>query len=400
MDSTWIPCGIRGHGKDLLMSIMGRHHISAPSHKKLTCEDMKQAILTHILDGDCIMKSTGLPKIHAENAQASQVGCEDVQRTIDPVSVLPDQEMKIALLEALKNELPHLPMLCLFKIEKIDHNPQNSLKTLCRKLQEHIDSLKSSENTPEVHGIGDPQALIAPWPHKIPQSLKDKVASLFLKDTSSVKLKMFTCASCGEACLMSNRINVASKDILLIPLHWPDCRPKLKNPETIIDKEWLTLISNVPPIYQNMFDPEALLDPRGVEMSEEDSCTMLSFCSECHASILKLKTPALALTNHMFLGDVPSKLKDLTMIEEAMIAKCHAKSWFIQLQAKNDSTCLPNSQRGLKGHTIYPQQLQGLTHILPPSVAEICTPICMIVVGAHKPSNEWLKTRAKPLIVR
>lgn len=384
-----------------LMSVMGRHRISAPSHKKLTREDMKQAILTHILDGDCIMKSTGLPQIHAENAQASHVGCEDVQRTIDPASVLPDQEMKIALLEALKNELPRLPMLRLFKIEKIDHNPQDSLKTLHRKLQEHIDSLKSSGNTPQVHGISDPQAPIAPWPHKIPQSLKDKVASLFLEDTSSVKLKMFTCTSCGEACLTSNRINVASKDISLIPLHRPDRRPKLKDPETVIDEDWLTSISNIPPIHQNMFDPEALLDPRGVEMHKEDSCAMLSFCSECHASILKSKTPALALANHMFLGDVPPELKDLTMIEEAMIAKCRAKSWVVQLQAKNDSTCLPNSQRGLKGHTIiYPQQPQGLTRILPPSVAEICTPICVIFVGAHKPSNEWLKTRAKPLIVR
>ena len=135
-------------------------------------------------------------------------------------------------------------------------------------------------------------------------------------------------------------------------------------------------------------------------MHEEDSCAMLSFCSECHASILKSKTPALALANHMFLGDVPPELKNLTMIEEAMIAKCRAKSWVVQLQAKNDSTCLPNSQRGLKGHTIiYPQQPQGLTRILPPSVAKICTPICVIFVGAHKPSNEWLKTRAKPLII-
>jgi hypothetical protein len=103
----------------------------------------------------------------------------------------------------------------------------------------------------------------------------------------------------------------------------------------------------------------------------------------------------------MFLGDIPSELKDLTIVEEAMIAMCRAKSWVVQLQTKNDSTCLPNSQRGLKGHTIvYPQQPQGLARILPPSVEDVCTPICVIFVGSHKPSHEWLKTQAKPLIVR
>ena len=84
-----------------------------------------------------------------------------------------------------------------------------------------------------------------------------------------------------------------------------------------------------------------------------------------------------------------------------MIARCRAKSWVVQLQAKSDTTCLPNSQRGLKGHTIvYPQQPQGLIRNLPPSVPDICTPICIIFVGSHKPSHEWLKTKAKPLIVR
>jgi len=33
-------------------------------------------------------------------------------------------------------------------------------------------------------------------------------------------------------------------------------------------------------------------------------------------------------------------------------------------------------------------------------VPDICTPICIIFVGSHKPSHEWLKTKAKPLVVR
>ena len=48
---------------------------------------------------------------------------------------------------------------------------------------------------------------------------------------------------------------------------------------------------------------------------------------------------------------------------------------------------------------MYPQQPQGLARILPPSLPEICTPICIIFVGSQRPSNQWLKTKAKPLVV-
>jgi hypothetical protein len=37
------------------------------------------------------------------------------------------------------------------------------------------------------------------------------------------------------------------------------------------------------------------------------------------------KTPPLALANHMTLGDIPNELRDLTVVEEAMVAKCRAK---------------------------------------------------------------------------
>ena len=51
--------------------------------------------------------------------------------------------MKITLLETLQDELPWLPMLRLFKIQKINHDADDSLKSLQKKMNAHIDFLKS-----------------------------------------------------------------------------------------------------------------------------------------------------------------------------------------------------------------------------------------------------------------
>lgn len=55
----------------------------------------------------------------------------------------------------------------------------------------------------------------------------------------------------------------------------------------------------------------------------------------------------------------------------------------------------------MKGHVIiYPQRPEQLLSVLPPTIDDVCTPICVVFVGSHKPSQDWLRTQAKPLIVR
>ena len=48
----------------------------------------------------------------------------------------------------------------------------------------------------------------------------------------------------------------------------------------------------------------------------------------------------------------------------------------------------------------YPQNPSQLATVLPPALEDIITPICVVFVGAEPPSKEWLRTKAKPLIVR
>ncbi|KAJ3878268.1 hypothetical protein F5051DRAFT_460615 [Lentinula edodes] len=80
-----------------------------------------------------------------------------------------------------------------------------------------------------------------------------------------------------------------------------------------------------------------------------------------------------------------------------MISRCRAKSWIIQLK-EADEIANKTTQRGLKGNIIvYPQKPTALAKILPPSLDELTAPICVIFVGSSRPSEEWLRNKAKPL---
>ncbi|KAI9065777.1 hypothetical protein FKP32DRAFT_1567163, partial [Trametes sanguinea] len=106
----------------------------------------------------------------------------------------------------------------------------------------------------------------------------------------------------------------------------------------------------------------------------------------------------------MYVGPVPPALRDLTFIEEQIIALSRAKTCIVHLRTDgetDDAPVLASNQRGLKGHVIiHPQRPEKLARVLPPSIGDIITPICVIFVGLERPSREWLEKKAKPLVVR
>ncbi|TDL19361.1 hypothetical protein BD410DRAFT_689923, partial [Rickenella mellea] len=58
-------------------------------------------------------------------------------------------------------------------------------------------------------------------------------------------------------------------------------------------------------------------------------------------------------------------------------------------------------QRGVKGHIIvYPTHPENLGKVLPRSLTEVSKPICVLFVGSNRPTAEWLRTKARPLIAR
>ena len=116
--------------------------------------------------------------------------------------------------------------------------------------------------------------------------------------------------------------------------------------------------------------------------------------------VLHSKRQNSSLTNHLLLGNVPAELQDLTPVEESMITRCRAKSYIIHLKADENSAVLPNAQQGMCGHiVIYPQKPDKLLQVLPPSIDNVCTSICIIFIGLQCLTEEWLRWHAKPLIV-
>jgi hypothetical protein len=99
-----------------------------------------------------------------------------------------------------------------------------------------------------------------------------------------------------------------------------------------------------------VFFEGALIDQDGVE-SRESGEPVLATCENCFSFLKRGKLPRLALPNHNFLGPVPGELTDLTMIEEAMIARC-AKCWILQLKEEDDySTPITQSCYSLSAET-------------------------------------------------
>ena len=142
-----------------------------------------------------------------------------------------------------------------------------------------------------------------------------------------------------------------------------------------------------------------LLDTRGVTYSDGD--ITLELCSSCARGLQRQSLPKHALANRLYVGPVPVELQDLTMVEESMIARARAKSWIVKLQEQDPDTASPTVQRGLKGHTIiYPQKPDELATMLPPPVSETLTFICVIFAGSSRLTGEWLRNKAKPLLVR
>ncbi|KAK0186282.1 hypothetical protein F5146DRAFT_936137 [Armillaria mellea] len=83
-----------------------------------------------------------------------------------------------------------------------------------------------------------------------------------------------------------------------------------------------------------------------------------------------------------------------------MIALCQAKCMILQLKEEDGAINLPTTQHGLKGNVIiYPQRPSDIMSMLPPSLEEITSPICILFVGLQAPSQDWLRNHAKLLAV-
>ncbi|CAF4991150.1 unnamed protein product, partial [Rotaria sp. Silwood1] len=106
--------------------------------------------------------------------------------------------------------------------------------------------------------------------------------------------------------------------------------------------------------------------------------------------------PKFSAANNIWLGDVPSELRGLTIPEEKLISLYRHNSCIIKLHSPFHSTT--SAQTALKGNCItFLQDVPNIVNSLPLTLDELCGTLKVIFVGAHPPERIQLK---KVLIVR
>ena len=101
----------------------------------------------------------------------------------------------------------------------------------------------------------------------------------------------------------------------------------------------------------------------------------------CHPSVMLAKRPAESLANFRWVGLVPDELKELTWIEELLIARAHVVGRVVKLQAHNQA-----SYFGVKGHIILlPQDTTLLLDVLPMMSASLQDVVHVVWTGKSAP---------------
>ena len=234
--------------------------------------------------------------------------------------------------------------------------------------------------------FSDPERLArahANWPECATHDLKESIRASFDRELSRDKLRLSVCASCDAFISSVDRVSASETDFDWNVLHPPTDYTDLD----ILKCAGIDVSTG--PLFSAM------------AFSRDCSRSHFFLCHSCHKSIQSDIIPQFSLANHMLLGDVPMELQDLTFVEESMIALTRLKCMIVQLkeESKNYSSVAP--QRAYRGHTIYYHQNVGAAYsCLPPSVEEIVKYVCVLFVGAHMPSQEYLLSHAKPIAVR
>lgn len=385
-----------------LFALASRHQI--PISRESRTDNVRSLIMKHITKGRCLQKpSLTIPE-----------GCSNVADNIKlyddsdiPLSDMSSIDRQIAVLSSLVKSLSLRPLRRLLQMHDVPYAQDAGRAKLRRELKKFITRLRKGKRseirrnqdaTQYTELLNKKKTVCDEWPRLVPKNLKDKIIRLFNEQTSKKVLSSFTCASCAENCVNKDKCEVPSDQIDLNLLSRPDRRLLEGH---VVDDNWLDSECQSPPVpYTEGPLKDCLIDPAGV-MADATGKYKLMLCRTCASALRKHKVPPLSLANHTFLGHVPNELKDLTVVEESMIARCRSKCWVVHMKEQDQDLALPHDQRGFRGHVIiYPQRPSDVASTLPPPMDEITTPVCVIFVGSKPPTTEWLQKKAKPLVIR
>jgi len=136
----------------------------------------------------------------------------------------------------------------------------------------------------------------------------------------------------------------------------------------------------------NLLDQNrVLIDKLGITQDKR-----IYLCRGCHNQLSKDCQPSEALANFRWVGPVPEELRDLTWIEELLIARVHVCGSIVRLGQRNN----PSSFFGIKGHVVFlPQDTTRLIDLLPMSPASLSDMVKVVWTGKSKPDRSRLRSR-------
>ena len=374
--------------------------------RKTSVDDLRRIIIDHLSSAGCrcdgVLTSPACGEVRAEHENQGRGG-----------------DLESYILSVIAAKARKRPLCRVLRKRGIHYEEDDSLRRLRGRLKRYIHSMNKGKGRAE-YMQGYRERLVeaerdrvkdirAHWPQLVGSELKEKLLSMFREDTSSDALRTFTCACCAAAKNVTERKHLSAHDLPL-DLFRP-CENWAQPLDVPVDVEFEARREVPLPTLDGELDG-LLLDPQGVEKAEDGSPTLV-LCKKCASTLRQHKLPPLALANRTFLGPIPPELAELTAVEESMVALCRAKCWILQLREEEKKTDrrnvlpqmfkpkLPGVQRGVKGHIIIqPQHPDCIESILPLRMEDAAKPICVIFVGASRPSKEWLQKHAKPLCVR
>jgi len=121
-----------------------------------------------------------------------------------------------------------------------------------------------------------------------------------------------------------------------------------------------------------MIDPLAIINSNTI-----------SVCNKCYSTLSGGSLPIEALANFRWTGPVPEELKDLTWVEEALVARSHLFGKVFQLEERKHGEPTYSS---IKEHIVLvPQNTMQLLDILPMSPDALADMAHVVWVGRSEP---------------
>lgn len=397
---TAMFAGFERLSKSALQSLMHAHGIVYS--RSATADNLREMFVAHVTAGAC---DTGVGN-----------GCANVR--VEFVDQSKHTDLRLYVLSSLKRPgaISINSMRRVLAANGVEYERSETLAALRRRLKVLIRDLRRGkrcerdveQRAREVENDAERlRSIRENWPQRLSSEMKEKLLEAFRQETSSESVKQFTCACCAARYPSIRRRDRALTDINIDLLkrsgstYWSARQDPVTEDQNMESAR--AVATQAFPMPMQGILPDVFLHPDGVynDCVNGIDTMMVSLCKKCCSTLDRNKLPALSLANGTYLGDVPPELKDLTPVEESMIALCRTKCWILQLKEADSHSTLPGVQRGVRGHIIiHPQHPEKTETTLPLTLDEAAKPICVVFVGSKSPTKEWLKEKAVPLSVR